>query len=96
MPRLRQLSILAIVFFAFNLGCQKKTEDAALASGRYLYFASGACYAGGLVGSKPSATTAAGLINRIDVGSQQLQGMPIMDYNSVPNYNYWPVGRDKF
>lgn len=94
MLRIRLLSVSAVALLSLNLGCQKKPTDtsAATGSGRYLYFAGGACYSGGLTASKPSSISAAGLINRIDVETAQMQGMPIMDYNSVPSYNYWPVG----
>lgn len=58
---------------------------------RYLYFAAGGCYAGGLGTTRPTATSSSGLISRINLTNAQLQAVPIIDYLQY-GLNLWPVG----
>ena len=58
---------------------------------RYLYFASGGCYAGGLATTRPTSVSASGFVSRISLDHAEVQARPVFDYFQA-SLNLWPVG----
>lgn len=86
--------LLGFILSSLTLSCSAAKNDSsttASTSTRYLYFASGGCYVGTLTGSKTTAATASGLVNRVLLDSAQIQGVPVFDYFQS-GLNLWPVG----
>lgn len=83
---------LALFVFAFGLSCAKKPED--LLNGnsvKYLYVASGVCYAGA-GNTTPTATTSSNLVYRINLSTGQRDNLLADYFATGMNAGDSPVG----
>lgn len=83
---------LTLLLLTFGLSCAKKPEDlVSESSGKYLYVASGVCYAGA-GNTTPTATTSSNLVYRINLSTGQRDNLVADYFATGMNAGDSPVG----